>query len=109
MSNPKIVTHPFAFLPNGIHLFGVLLIRKSVMNEELIQHETVHYHQWKKEPWSFYFKYVFCRKCRLAYEVEAYKKSIEYGLPVELCAKVLSGPLYLWVTDYETALKLLKE
>jgi hypothetical protein len=74
----------------------------------LHKHEETHQMQMRRDGLlKFWARYLFCPSCRLAYEVEAYKVSIEYGTPLNVCAIYLSSMYYLNLT-VEQAEELLK-
>ena len=55
----------------------------------------------------FWWRYLFSRKWRLHYEVEAYKAQIQAGAYLEGCAEWLSSMYYLGIT-FDEAKELLK-
>jgi hypothetical protein len=77
-------------------------------NVALHKHEEVHQRQMHEDGWLlFVVFYLFSRKCRQNYEVEAYKTSIAHGVPLSVCAVHLSSMYYLGIT-VEQAEELLK-
>lgn len=65
----------------------------------LIKHEQTHQQQMRNDGvLVFWAKYLFNRKCRQAYEVEAYKVQIAAGANIDLCAGYLASMYYLSIT-----------
>lgn len=74
---------------------------------EIIAHEKVHIKQQQKLLWvGHWVMYAFSKKYRLKSEVEAYKVSLQHGLPVKCAAKWLSTKYNLSIT-YHDAVNLL--
>ena len=74
----------------------------------LHKHEETHQKQMRDNGvFKFWFTYIFHPCCRLAYEVEAYKVSIEHGTPIDVCAVHLAGMYYLDI-NFDQARELLK-
>ena len=75
----------------------------------LHKHEETHQMQMRRDGLlKFWARYLFCPSCRLAYEVEAYKVSIEHGTPIDVCAIYLAG-MYYFDMSFDEAKQLLKE
>ena len=87
----------------------LMLIRKDCRdNVPLIKHEQVHQRQMYEDGWFvFVFRYLFSRKWRQHYEVEAYRTQIAAGASLDGCAAHLAGMYYLNIT-FEQAKILLK-
>jgi len=70
------------FIPkdfDALSLLFVCFIRPSQKgNKALIAHETQHYIQWKKEPFTFPFKYLFNKRYRFHMELEAYRLQLQF-------------------------------
>ena len=87
----------------------LMFIRKDCKgNEPLLIHEKVHQRQ-MREDWTivFWMRYLFSRKWRMQYEVEAYKAQIRAGASLDGCANHLANMYYLNITT-EQAKSLLK-
>lgn len=70
-------------------------------NDGLLQHELQHVKQFRDDPFLFPFKYLFSKKWRCGYEVDAYKISIRYGMPIRTAASYLSSMYGLDLTMAE--------
>jgi hypothetical protein len=94
----------FTPLPN------LMFIRNDCRdNLALIKHEETHQTQQRADGvLTFWFRYLFSKKHRQAYEVEAYKCQIFHGASLKICAIFLSSMYYLDIT-FEEAEKLLTE
>jgi hypothetical protein len=94
----------FTPLPN------LMFIRSDCRdNLALIKHEETHQTQQRADGvLTFWFRYLFSKKHRQAYEVEAYKCQIFHGASLKICAIFLSSMYYLDIT-VEEAEKLLNE
>lgn len=60
---------------------GTFIFIKKINNridDALIVHEKKHVEQFKKQPFTFWIKYLFSRECRCQFEVEAYAWQIGY-------------------------------
>jgi len=101
----------------GCAYFGLIIIYKkwaeqahSASVAALIEHEKIHIEQQRKEPFKFYFKYIFSRKWRLEYELQAFVVQIQYLIKdskksvwrdvrikelAENFSELLSSPMYL--------------
>lgn len=68
-------------------------------NKPLHLHEAIHQRQ-MREDWTlvFWMRYLFSRKWRQRYEVEAYKAQIAAGASLDGCAFNLSQMYYLNIT-----------
>ena len=77
-------------------------------NEPLHQHEKTHQRQ-MREDWTivFWMRYLFSRKWRMHYEIEAYKAQIKAGASLDGCAEHLANMYYLGIT-VDQAKELLK-
>lgn len=90
---------------DAIVLYPFIFIEKSA-SQALIEHEKIHLRQAQKYYiFLFYVLYLFSRKWRLKFEVEAYKQQIRYGASLEHCARSLLK--YKLKIDYNQAIKLL--
>lgn len=47
---------------------------------------------------KFWFRYLFSRKWRMRYEIEAYKAQIKAGASIDGCAEHLANMYYLGIT-----------
>jgi hypothetical protein len=75
----------------------------------LLEHELVHVRQWRRSFGLFWPLYLLSRKHRLRYEVEAYRRQLEFAPGKALCfARVLSTQYWLRVPVQE-AYRLLIE
>jgi hypothetical protein len=78
-------------------------------NKALLAHELTHQRQMREDGiLLFWIRYLFIKKWRKAYEVEAYKVQIKNGASLSGCAQLLSSMYYLNIT-YEEAKKLLRQ
>lgn len=89
----------------------IILLRPSVRgNIPLLEHEKVHVNQfWRTLGLNGIF-YLFSKENRLQYELEAYKKQLEFETNKTLAKKVFANYLstnYNLNITYEDALKLL--
>lgn len=104
--------------------FRIILISKRFKEKDrwlqnaIIRHELIHMNQADKDGTiRMMFKYIFSKKRRLQYEVEAYVENVmayvdnnyPFNAVVEYYAKTLSSKTYLWMTDKETAEKELRK
>ena len=87
----------------------LMFIRKDCRdNVPLIKHEEVHQRQMREDGWFvFVFRYLFSRKWRQYYEVEAYRTQIAAGASLDGCAALLAGRYWLDLS-VENARLLLK-
>jgi hypothetical protein len=87
----------------------LMFIRKDCKGDEpLHQHEKVHQRQMREDGTIvFWVKYLFSRKCRMKYEIEAYKCQIANGASLDGCARNLASMYYLGIT-FGQAKELLK-
>jgi len=94
----------FTPLPN------LMIIRKDCQHSvPLHKHEETHQEQMRRDGvLKFWFRYLFSKKHRLNYEVEAYKVQISHGASLDGCAKNLSIMYYLGIS-FETAKNLLSD
>lgn len=65
---------------DAITLGSVIFIRTDAPYH-LLMHEKVHVAQFKKD-WLMPIKYILSKSHMYAYEIEAYKESIKYGMPL---------------------------
>ena len=77
-------------------------------NRALIEHERVHVKQFRQHRFTFWLRYLFSRKWRLRYEAEAYRASIEHGMPLSQAAMLLADR-YMLHTDAYQAQKAILE
>jgi len=72
----------------------------------LLKHELVHVAQFKKD-WLMPIKYVLSKSHMYAYEIEAYKESIKYGMPVASAVHMIHNGYNLGYskTEIEAALR----
>lgn len=63
---------------DGRTLGPIIQIRPSKKDDkDLLVHEKVHQQQWRRNPVLFYFRYLFSKKWRLRYELEAYREQLK--------------------------------
>lgn len=71
------------FIPAGfdaITIGSIILIRPECSNDAgLIAHERVHVRQWRESWGMFWPRYLFSKKWRQRYEVEAYREQLQYA------------------------------
>jgi len=93
----------FTPLPN------LMIIRKDSQHSvPLHKHEETHQEQMRRDGViKFWFRYLFSKKHRLNYEVEAYRAQIAAGASLDSCAAYLAGMYYLGI-DFEQARCLLR-
>lgn len=89
-------------------LFGIILVKESEYSEYMYHHEMVHVRQFKANPILFYPRWLFSKRWRLIYELEAYRESIKHGRSVESAALSLAGKTYDNMITYTDALKALR-
>jgi hypothetical protein len=81
--------------PSPRHIF---ISHRAVPTHALLQHELVHAAQMQAHGWlSWAARYIFCRKWRLAYELEAYITSMEHGADPAACARYLATWWRYWL------------
>jgi hypothetical protein len=87
----------------------LMLIRKDCRdNKPLHLHEKVHQRQMREDcTIVFWMRYLFRRKWRMKYEVEAYRTQIANGASLDGCAHHLAEMYFLGIT-VEQAKALLK-
>lgn len=89
--------------------FNVLTIGPLILmqphcrgDRALLAHELVHVQQWRRSFGLFWPLYLLSRKHRLRYEVEAYRRQLEFAPGAALCfAQVLSTQYWLKVSVQE--------
>lgn len=86
-----------------------IFIRPSKRDDVgLLAHEQVHVRQWKRNPFMF-VPYLFSKKRRLAYEVEAYREQLtHYPERLDRIAEILATKYRLDITK-EQALAALTQ
>jgi hypothetical protein len=101
--------------------YGETIYSTGIIPEDLIRHEAVHIEQQKKVggPEIWWRRYFDDPKFRLEQEIPAYRTQYHawilannkkyHKMALEQLAKNLSGPIYMWMVDYETAYKLISE
>lgn len=103
---PKIIYSSLLFFADGFTVHPSLIVMKPSRrgDEGLLQHELVHTRQMAKDGViAFWLNYLLSRRCRLAYEVEAYKISIKYApWNVDGFARILASSYFLGIS-YEQA------
>jgi len=92
----------FTPLPN------LMFIKAQFKNSvALHKHEETHQMQMRRDGLlKFWFRYLFSKKYRLNYEVEAYRVQISHGASLDGCAKHLAEMYFLGI-DIDQAKKLL--
>jgi len=81
-------------------LSWLMFIRRNCRDDKPLHlHEQVHQRQ-MREDWTlvFWMRYLFSRKWRQKYEVEAYKAQIKAGASIDGCAEHLANMYYLGIT-----------
>lgn len=72
----------------------------------LMLHEQTHVEQWNKYGWSYIFGWIFSKKNRSAYELEAYRKQITFlikqGVYIDETAWAKSISSLYWIFDFIT-------
>lgn len=95
---------------SGYTLGFVIFLRPSVRgNIEMLEHEKVHVSQFWRSLGTFGILYQFSKTFRLKYELEAYKKQLEFCENKEAAKKIFAVYLsknYNLDITYEDALKL---
>ena len=102
------------FIPKrfgAVTIAFIILIRPKYKNDiGLFEHEKVHVHQFWRSLGLFGLMYRFSKKKRLQYEVEAYRKQLEYETNKKASKKIfadfIANNYNLNITSKE-ALKLL--
>lgn len=90
---------------------SLIVVKPGFKTPELLAHEAQHQKQMKNlgmfgAP-RFWLNYWFSKEFRKNAEVEAYKISIQHGVPIEVCAGYLVSLYSLGITR-EEAVRLLK-
>lgn len=86
----------------------MLLHPRSKQDAGLIEHERVHQRQMRADGWLlFIVRYLFSRRWRTLYEVEAYRVSIAGGMSRRRAAHYLATSYWLRLTQ-EQAEQLLE-
>jgi len=90
---------------DAITLGAWIFIRPN-MPEHLLMHEKVHVAQFQKD-WLMPIKYLLSKSHMYAYEIEAYKESIKYGMPVSNAVSMIHNGYNLGYskTEIEAALR----
>ena len=92
---------------DAITLFGRVFTQRQVGDLTLL-HEAEHVRQQERDGWKFYFRYLFSRKWRAAYEAEGYAVQVKDNPNnLDWAARALSGSLYLWPCSFEEAKRLI--
>ena len=113
---PRIIPVPnwLLFWAIAITLGHLIFIRKAYKDDPVVlAHETIHVLQFKREGlFGYLFLYLFCLPClynpwRARWEAEAYAVNVRAGASLQACAKVISGPSYLWPCRQAEAVRLI--
>lgn len=106
---------PNIFLPQWLYYLHIT-DKNFFRAAAVIAHERQHLiNQERIGVWKWYFKYFMSKKFRLYEELIATEaemkvhKQRKIMYDFHLHAKSLSGYLYIWMIDFDTALKLLDE
>ena len=102
---PRIIPVPnwLLFWAIAITLGHLIFIRKAYKDDPVVlAHETIHVLQFKREGlFGYLILYLFClpflwNPWRARWEAEAYAVNVRAGASLQACAKIISGPSYLW-------------
>lgn len=109
----KIYKLPSWFPVGGIMLFGNVAV-KDMNDQVLLAHEIQHVLQFRRQPWTFYLKYLFLlpfgwNPWRARWEAEAYSVQARAGVPADDLVNLLCGPYYGWCCRRAKAVELIKE
>jgi hypothetical protein len=98
------------FIPeryDAINLFFVILIRPEFKDDKaLLEHERVHTRQVLRTFGLHIIMYHASKKWRLKSELEAYKVSVKYGMPIDHAALLISNNYDLEISPTNAALML---
>lgn len=84
---------------DGRCLGPVVLIRPEAWDDAgIMEHELTHTRQFWSSFGTMGLFYLFSKKHRMGYEVEAYRAQIREGLPVKRAAELLAGRYGLGIT-----------
>lgn len=109
----------FWFGAEAVTIYPWIFLSKKLLNQhlaDLIEHEKVHLKQQKKDGIKFFFKYIFSKKARYEYELEAYAHQILFlATPgskpylIEQVARLLSSSMYFRMVTFSQAKKDLEK
>lgn len=78
----KIKTNLFSRILSGnnaITIGTIIFIKPELADrQDIIEHEKVHIAQFKRQPFTFWLRYLLSSKWRLRYECEAFATQIRY-------------------------------
>ena len=107
--------YPFIFLKSEIYQ-DLKSDQPNPKHLATLAHELHHRQRQQAAGWfGWGCSYLFSRQFRFEEELSAYKitmqvrKHHQQDFDNQRCAKILSGPTYLWCTSYNNALKDLEE
>ncbi len=64
---------------NAITIGTIIFIKPELVDrQDIIEHEKVHVAQFKRQPFTFWLRYLFSAKWRLRYECDAFATQIRY-------------------------------
>jgi len=93
----------FPILPSMAAItIGTWVFMRPSATPDVLPHEKVHVKQFRKQPFTFWLRYLFSRNARLHYEAEAYAESINNGLALTTAIQYLVSAYYLDI-DVATA------
>jgi len=94
----------WAHWPISQHMDGVTIGLASFIRPnatvDVEPHELVHQQQFRDD-WLMPLKYLLSKSARYRYEVEAYKVSIEHGLPLQTAVRYIRTSYNLGYSDTE--------
>jgi hypothetical protein len=101
----KILYVRFLIPPSfdAITIGPVILMQPHCKGDRaLLEHELVHVRQWRRNLVLFWPRYLLSKKHRLRYEVEAYRRQLEFAPGNALCfARALSTRYWLNISVEE--------
>jgi len=100
-NRPAMILYPKYLFAAGFTPLPNLMFIKAQFKHSIAlhKHEETHQMQMRRDGLlKFWARYLLHPCCRLAYEVEAYKVSIEYGTPLDVCAVHLANMYYFDIT-----------
>jgi hypothetical protein len=95
---------------DGRTLGPIVQIRPSRRNDAgLLAHELEHVRQWREAPIRFYPRYLFSRRWRLRYEVEAFRAQLRLDPAALNSCSALLATRYRLGISFRDALNLLED
>ena len=94
--------------PAGGHAVACRILAKRGASSVVLDHEAVHVAQQRRDGWvRWLWRYVVSRGWRARYEAEAYAVQVRAGHSLDVMARRLAGPMYLWPCSVDEARRLI--